>query len=44
MPRKPTTETEDAPIQELNSYINHLTEWRDEYLALVGAPNDFRAE
>jgi hypothetical protein len=41
---KPTTETEGVPIQELNNYINQLTEWRDEYLALVGVPNNFQAE
>jgi hypothetical protein len=41
---KPATEIDGVPLQDLCTYIAQLDEWRDDYLSLVGVPNNFQAE
>ncbi|KAF8895414.1 hypothetical protein BD779DRAFT_1499404 [Infundibulicybe gibba] len=41
---RPTTESEGLPYEVLCSFITALTDWRDEFLTLVGVPSNFEGE
>jgi hypothetical protein len=41
---KPATEIDGVPFQDLCSFVSQLNDWRDQYLQLVGVPNNFQAE
>lgn len=41
---RPVTDSEGVPFEVLCSFTSALTEWRDQYLTLVGVPSNFEGE
>jgi hypothetical protein len=41
---RPATECDGVPFDTLCTFTHALTEWRDEYLNLVGVPSNFEGE
>ena len=41
---KPATEIDGVPLQDLFLYVSQLNEWRDQYLSVVGVPNNFQTD
>lgn len=41
---RPATDSEGLPYEMLNSFTIALTEWRDQFLTLVGVPSNFEGE
>lgn len=41
---RPVTDSEGVPFDVLCAVTTSLSEWRDQYLALVGVPSNFQAE
>lgn len=41
---RPATDSDGIPFDNLCTFAHALTEWRDEYLNLVGVPSNFEGE
>jgi hypothetical protein len=41
---RPATDSDGVPFETLCSFTNALSEWRDQYLTVVGVPSNFEAE
>ena len=41
---KPATEVDGVQLADVCAFVTQLDEWRGQYLALVGVPNNFKAE
>jgi hypothetical protein len=41
---RPVTESDGVPFETLCSFSTALSEWRDQYLTVVGVPSNFEAE
>ena len=41
---RPATDSDGVPFDTLCTFAHALTEWRDEYLNLVGVPSNFEGE
>jgi len=41
---RPSTDSDGIPFETLCTFITALSDWRDQYLTLVGVPNNFEGE
>lgn len=41
---RPSTDSDGIPFETVCTFITALTDWRDQYLNLVGVPNNFEGE
>ncbi|TFK28023.1 hypothetical protein FA15DRAFT_665791 [Coprinopsis marcescibilis] len=41
---KPATDSDGIPFETLSTFVSVLTEWRTDYLSLVGVPNNYDGE
>src|SRR5258708_3454373 len=41
---RPSTDSDGIPFETLCTFITALSDWRDQYLTLVGVPSNFEGE
>jgi hypothetical protein len=41
---RPSTDSDGIPFETLCTFVSALSDWREQYLNLVGVPNNFEGE